>query len=246
MRITAIIATAGEEALSVFPVANCSIEEMCTNGAFDESKARKALSSPGITWSSNDCRPVIAFAAELMKQQHSVLANMSVKHHENMTLSNAVLDNPKDKCQRNYLKGRYAFVRVDINWLSQSNTTKVTLSYDNPKDVVGTCIDFAHDYAVMTARILLYLYRELNGKNSDYNIILAAGKNCEGLYHEAAWMDARDDEKKRIAEINKDRETCSRRINNCYCSPIRPECPCYRRGKCEKVSLDEKWKEFQV
>lgn len=165
MRITAKIATAGVAGLSRFPVANYTIEE-CTSpdGRLDPAKTRRALDVEQVQIGSKDDLRVLAFTLEYLTQQRSVVEKMA----ENMNrdgVAASVTDEkgvrteattPGDRrCERNMKRDRVVYVRTDVTGCADS--IHVKLSVMNPRVVVGNAEPFAREYAIMCARILIYL-----------------------------------------------------------------------------------------
>lgn len=244
MRITSRIATAGEAGLSRFPVAKCTMDEMCNKkGSIDEAKARKALDGEGITWAKDDDILVIAVAAEFLSQQRSVIEGMAKDSKEMNASLKSERDpfSPKDPCERRMAKGRFAFVRVDITRQTSKNACRVKLGYANPRNVVGETENFAHDFAVMQARILVYIATEM--ANVGTKIILEEGDNAKGIFREAEWRNRKEQVVKSLETMNEKRETCPNRKVN-LCSPIKPKCGCYHCGRCEKAILGAEWEEY--
>ena len=245
MRITSRITTAGEAGLSRFPVAACSIEEMCNEkGELDESKARKALNVEGITHSKDDDILVYALAAEFLKQLCRVVEGM-VKTTQNDAAATLIPDNSTitsdDRCEKRMLKGRYAFVRVDISRLPSKNACKIRLGYANPRNVIGETENFARDFAVVQARILVYIATEM--ADTGTKIILVEGDNCRGVFREAEWLNRKEQVVKSARAMNEKRETCPNRKGS-LCSPINVKCGCYHDGRCAKAILGAEWEKY--
>lgn len=231
MRIVAKIATAGTAALSRFPLPNAEIEDCLTaDGRLDEAKARKALDVDQIQIASTDDRRVVAFAMEYLKQTRAVVEHLAASLGPGE--ASAVPDTPHERgyrteaategdrrCDRNMRKGRFAFVRTDI--YPAANGLRVRLTVQNPRAVVGNAENFAHEYAVMCARILRYLRENI----TTATISLVEGEGAAGVYDEAAELDRRCD-------LQRVRRNCPNRTETGYCSPICPDCPLYKNGKC--------------
>lgn len=228
MRITAKIATSGIAGLSRFPVPNYTIDE-CTapDGRLDPVKTRRALDVEQVQIGSRDDLRVLAFTLEYLVQQRSVVERMA----ENMIRDGvpaSVSDEkgvrtfaatPGDRrCERNMKKDRVAYVRTDITGCTDG--IHVRLSVMNPRIVVGDAERFARDYAIMCARILIYLREAI----TTAPIVLIEGEGASGVYADAEAMDRRDD----LAKL---RVSCDR-LHNGSCSPCKFDCPLYRNGKC--------------
>ena len=240
MRLTSRIATAGDAGLSRFPVTACTIEEMCNKkGEIDEAKARKALNGEGITQSKD----VYALAAEYLKQMRRVIETMAQNSSELKAEVKPDHDpfSSDSSCEKRMAKGRYAFVRVDINRLPSKNACKIRLGYANPRNVVGETENFARDFAVMQARILVYIATEM--ANVGTKIILEEGDNCRGIFREADWRNRKEQLVKSTRAMNEKRETCPNRKGD-LCSPINVKCGCYHDGRCEKAILGAEWEDY--
>jgi len=233
MRIVAKIATAGVAGLSRFPVANAEIDECLTpDGHLDESKARAALNCEQVQIASTDDRRVIAFGLEYLKQMESIVRHLAENINAQGETTAAVTDEkgcrteavtPGDRaCERRMKKGRFAFCRTDIT--SCADGIHVKLTVQNPREVVGHTESFAYEFAVMCARILIYLKAEI----TTTDIVLIEGEGASGVFADAAAMNRRDD-------LRKLRDGCPNRVNG-YCSPCKPDCPLYANGKCKEVS----------
>ena len=233
MRITSKIATAGVAGLSRFPVPNATIDEcLAPDGTLDEGKVRRALDIEQVQIASNDDRRVLAFAMEYLKQTRSVVehlaanlgpdeASASPDGQAGLGQYRTSAATPGDsRCERNMRKGHYAFVRTDITGCRDGIHVRLTVR--NPREVVGNAELFAHEFAVMCARILNYLKDEINTSQ----IVLLPGENCDNIFDEARQLD-------RDADLAKKRAACDR-LHNGYCSPACPTCPLYHQGKCQE------------
>jgi hypothetical protein len=231
MRITTKIATAGVAGLSRFPVPNATIEEcLAPDGSLDESKVRKALDIEQVQIASTDDRRVLAFAMEYLKQTRSVVEHLAKQLGPSEAAASpdgraalgqcrtSAATSGDSRCERNMRKGRYAFVRTDITGCLDG--IHVRLTVQNPREVVGNAELFAHEFAVMCARILNYLADEI----ANSQIILIPGENCDGIFAEARELDRRCD-------LRAKRDACPS-LRNGYCSPFNPSCPLYHNGKC--------------
>jgi hypothetical protein len=240
MRIIAKVSTAGIAGLSRFPVPNAEIEDCLTpDGRLDESKARAALNVDQVQFSSADDIRSIAFAFEYLKQTRSVVERLAARVNEDGDCEAVVEEVPHvpdvrtesstdsdRRCERNMAKGRFCYVRTDI--AARERGIVARLSVANPREVAGAAERFARDYALMCARILLYLRENI----STTPVILVEGDGAQGIFAEAAGMD-------RACDLAKLREKCPNRVNGCYCSPINPVCPLYANGKCKDPMKEE-------
>ena len=228
MRITAKIATAGVAGLSRFPVPNYTIDECASvDGRLDPAKTRRALDVEQVQIGSKDDNRVLAFTLEYLTQQRSVVEKMA----ENMNrdgVAASVTDEkgvrteaatPGDlRCERNMKRDRVAYVRTDVTGCADG--IHVKLSVMNPRVVVGNAEPFAREYAVMCARILVYLREAI----TTARIVLIEGEGAQGVYADAEAMNRRDD----LAKL---RASCDR-LHNGSCSPCKFDCPLYMNGKC--------------
>lgn len=228
MRITAKITTAGVAGLSRFPVPNASIDEcLGPDGRLDETKARRALAVDQVQTASTDTRRVFAFALEYLAQTRSVVEHMaSDLGPDGATVCpEGVHTAPASKrdraCERRMNRGSHAYCRTDVT--DCADGIHVRLSVQNPREVVGNAERFAYEYAVMCARILLYLRRSVGAAA----IVLIEGDGAKGVFADAAALDRR-------CALRDMRDVCGSRVNGCYCSPIRPDCPLYENGRCKE------------
>ena len=229
MRIVAKIATAGVAGLSRFPVPNATIEECLTpDGRLDEYKARHALNCDQVQIGSKDDRRVIAFTMEYLKQMRSVVEHLAERvgpdaasvDDEKGFRTSAATKNDR-RCERNMKRGRHAFCRTDITGCADGIHARLTVQ--NPREAMGAAENFARDFAVMCARILIYLRENI----TTTHITLIEGDGASGVFADAAELDRR-------CALQRMRETCPNRVNGRYCSPIRPDCPLYQNGKCKE------------
>ena len=234
MRIVAKIATAGVSGLSRFPFPNASIDECLTpDGRLDEIKVRKALDCEQVQVASTDDLRVLAFAMEYLKQMASVVKHLADNLNRDGEVAAAVSDVDTSanyrtapatlgdrRCERNMNKGRFAFCRTDITGCADGIHAKLTIQ--NPRGVVGNAECFARDFAMMCARILLYLRENI----TTTRITLLEGEGASGIYAAAEDMNRRCD----LAKL---RASCAKCING-YCSPSTPDCPLYHNGKCKE------------
>ena len=230
MRITAKIATAGEAGLSRFPCPNAEIDEcLGPDGRMVESKVRRALDCEQVQVGSKDDLPTLAFSMEYLKQMRSVVENLARKLNENGGYEASVADDRgvrtegatdgDRRCERNMKKGRFAFFRTDVT--DCLDGIHVKLSVQNPRGVVGNAENFAREFAVMCARILLYLKGEITASQ----IVLIEGDGCRGVFAEAQ-------EQEDWWALAKRRAECPRLAKGRFCTPIDPSCPLYRNGEC--------------
>lgn len=230
MRITAKIATAGEAGLSRFPCPNAEIDEcLGPDGRMVEAKVRLALGCEQVQIGSKDGLPTLAFTMEYLKQMRSVVESLARKINENGGFEAGVIDEKgvrtegstdgDRRCERNMKKGRFAFFRTDVT--DCLDGLHVKLSVQNPRAVVGNAENFAREFAVMCARILLYLQGEITSTP----IVLIEGDGCQGVFSEAG-------EQERIGALVRRRAECPRLAKGRFCTPIDPSCPLYRNGEC--------------
>ena len=229
MRIVAKIANSGSSCLSRFPVPDASVRECCNAaGRLDETKVRRALAVDQVQIGSKDDMPVLAFGLEYLSQQRAVVERLAHDLNASGDVAAAITDTrgvrtepatPGDRrCERNMNHGRVAYFRTDVT--SCRDGIHVKISVQNPRAVVGHTEAFARDYAVMCARILLYLRNSI----TTARIVLIEGDGADGIFAEARSLDRRDD----LAKL---RAACDR-LHNGHCSPINPDCPLYRCGRC--------------
>lgn len=228
MRITAKIATAGVAGLSRFPVPNYTIDECASvDGRLDPAKTRRALDVEQVQIGSRDDNRVLAFALEYLTQQRSVVEKMAENLNRDGVAASVTDEKgvrteaatPGDlRCERNMKRDRVAYVRTDITGCADG--IHVKLSVMNPRVVVGNAEPFAREYALICARILIYLREAITATR----IVLIEGEGAYGVYSDAEAMNRRDD----LAKL---RASCDR-LHNGNCSPCKFDCPLYRNGKC--------------
>ena len=241
MRITALIATAGVAGLSRFPCLKASITDcLAPDGTLDEAKMRRALDCELVQFSSKDTRRTLAFSLEYLKQMESVVVRLAQKLnaggelHASVETIDAHAPKAPDKgvrtepqtpgdrsCERRMKRGYNAFCRTDVTDCADGIHVKLTVQ--NPRGVVGHTEHFAREYAVMCARILLYLRANI----TTTNIVLIEGEGAQGVYAEAAELD-------RNSDLAEKRALCRNRTTTGYCSPICPDCPLYEKGRCKE------------
>ena len=228
MRITAKISAAGASSLHRFPVAQYSIDECKSEGrGLDLSKVRKALDVDGVQMGSRDDMPVLAFGLEYLFQQQSVVEHLAEKMNRQGDCEAGVREagirteaaTPGDRrCERRMNKDLVAYVRTDIT--SCADGIHVKLSVMNPREVVGNAIVYAREFAVMCARILIYLREAI----ITAPIVLLEGEGASGIFADADAMNRRDD-------FEKKRKSCPSHRNG-FCSPSNPTCPYFSSGRC--------------
>lgn len=234
MRIVAKIATAGVAGLSRFPVSKYTIDECLVNGRLDPIKTRQALNVEQVQIGSRDDFPVLAFTLEYLTQQRSVVERMAENiNHSGETVATVTEDKGirteaatlgDGKCERNMRRNRVAYVRTDIS--NCTDGLHVKLSVLNPKEVVGHTEKFAREYALICARIFLYLRDNIKTTK----ITLIEGEGVSGLYAEAELMNKQQD-------LSSLRKSCNR-LHNGNCSPCKFDCPLYHNGKCRDPFQD--------
>lgn len=224
MRLTTKIATSGVSGLSRFPTPRATFDEcLGPDGRLDMTKARVALDCEQIQVGSNDDLKCLAFTFEYLRQMRSVANHLDPDNAstKEVPLANAPRQSGETRCERNMRKGRYAYCRTDIT--SCQDGIHVKLSVQNPKEVVGVTENFARMFAIMCARILLYLKDNI----STTTLHLIEGEGAKAIYEEAF----AEEEKCALA---RKRKSCRRLKNGCYCSPIDVSCPLYCNGKCKE------------
>lgn len=246
MRITAKIATAGKAGLSRFPVANRTIDEcLDEHGRLDIAKALDALNCDQITHSSTDDLRVYAFTLEYLHQQRNVVERMSATlgsdarcvNERNQTSPHTECKTAADRsCEKKMMRDRIAYVRTDV--YAKDGYILVRIDVQNPKGIVGSVDEFAHDYAVLCARCALYIANSVKGKHGREAVRVVAGDGCPNLIEEAMEMERLEDERRANEADKAKRDACPHRIHSGgidYCSPICPNCKFYEKGKCKEI-----------
>ena len=232
MRITAKIATAGASGLSRFPSLRASISDcLAPDGSLDTAKMRRALDCDQVQFSSKDTRRTLAFAMEYLTQTESVVRRLAQTVNAGGEC-NATVEDARGNyrteaktagdrsCERRMNRGYHAYCRTDITDCADGIHAKLTVQ--NPRDVVGHTESFARQYAVMCARILIYLKENI----TTTAIVLVEGDGAQGVFDEAREMN-------RCCDLDKKRGGCPH-LHNGHCSPIVPDCPLYENGKCKE------------
>lgn len=215
MRIVAKIATAGGAGLSRFPCLPCKVEELTgPDGRISDSRLRAALVMDQVTIGGKDELPELVFGAEYMGQVKNAIIKLSEKVNEDGECSSAVEDCDGDgssdgsdhRCERNMKRGRFVYCRTDITGCQDGIHAKLTVK--NPRGVVGSAELFAYEYAVMCARILLYIKSQIHTTG----VVLLEGEGCAGVIEAAKRSDAESEAARKAEVLKIKRANCTNRI----------------------------------
>lgn len=243
MRLTAKTVPAGETFMTRFPEFTQSIEEVSSDGKFDEAKARQALKGwqeAGFLMWGDDPKGVIAFAVEFLHQLATVTraidGDLSTDAHTKPT------DEADKRLERRMARGRHAYTRFDIT--GRAGEILVRVSCANPKEIPGTAMASARRFAVFACRILNHITRQITEQNQQVRIRLEGVGDLADVFAEADWIESRMRERDAVDAANAERVKCARRLGE-YCSPSDPACRCYCGGKCVEAKLGEEWESFR-
>lgn len=224
MRIKLKVSGSGAGALTRFPYIPHDNAELCTGGKLDFAKTSAALGRDAeqIQPSGKDDLPTVALAVEFLRQLNAAARHLTEDAKRDLrTDCETIADRQHE---RKMERGQYCFVRIDIS--PRRDATRVRISVGNPREVKGQAPARAYDMAVMCARVMQYLKRELDAHGC-ISVALEGGEGAERVFDDAAAMGVYD-------ELMTRRENCPRRQNGIYCSPSDFSCPNYINGKCRK------------
>lgn len=141
------------------------------------------------------------------------------------------------RLERRMSRDQVAFCRVDVN--NVSSGVKFVVGYGNPKKkIIGNCETGAHECAIYLTRILLNMAESVNALSREKNAglrVTVEGRDPD-LIPEARRREIEGQERDKRRAANETRRTCANRMG-AYCSPSRPDCPCYRDGRCEELEV---------
>ena len=141
------------------------------------------------------------------------------------------------RLERRMNRDQVAFCRIDV--YSVSSGVKFVVGYGNPKKkIIGNCETGAHECAIYLTRILLNMAESVNALSREKNAglrVTVEGRDPE-LITEAIWREIEGQERDKRRAANEARMTCANRMGG-FCSPSRPDCPCYRDGKCIELEV---------
>lgn len=221
MRITAYITVSGGRTLTrlLFP-GIAELKDVSPDGTFDEIRARKALADiPGIMPSSDDCRPVYAFALQAIEYAHNVMSQLAERPG-----NSSQADGKRDEqCERRMKLGKCAFSRIDIKACRSVGRLRVRVSGENPHGYVGEVDNQVRETCVFWAYVALMIKR--NSGEGGKVIEIVEGDGAEGCVAAA--------EKKMVENALWHKgEKCDRRRAG-YCSPADPTCGNFDCGRCK-------------
>lgn len=238
MRITVKVGGAGKNGVSRIPYLDIKSinEDLCTDGHFDPSKFRALVKDiPGIQLASDDCTRVLAFAAELINQSSRACHRLIAGRRDKEDTMNA---HDKSECPddrhavRNLDKGRCVFVRIDIGYSYVTETLKLRIDVQNPRNVVGVAENIARDYALIVARVANNMHDQLAESHGGlWRCEMIGGSGFPDIFDEARKIDA----DLALRTKNEERLFCERRTSSGYCSPCKFDCPHCKGGKCVEL-----------
>jgi hypothetical protein len=243
MRITVKTVPAGAKFLSRFAQFTGSIEDLSTDGHFDEMKFRAMLKdwqdAGYVLWGSDDRGAVCAFAAEFLRQltlvTEAVEADDTTDAH---TAANSAADR---RLVARADRGRCAFTRFDIT--SRRDDLLVRVSCGNPLDIPGSALESARRFAGYACRTIRHIQREVHAAKS-CKITLQGVGDLADIFDEADWADRRMAERDAVDAANAKRMMCACRLGE-YCSPSDPRCRCYRDGRCVEAVLPKEFERWE-
>lgn len=225
MRITTRLATAGESGFLSMPAMRHPAEFYAKDGRIDQALAREDLANtPGVQIASDDRGDTISFAVELLDRMRRCMHGL-MSHNSDVKYASPKEGEKKTSAQRKFDRGRVTFVRVDIRRSANPSGFRVKLSATNPKEVVGRSEEFARIYAQAFADNIVAIADALSEEQPGIAVVTQEGEGCEGVFAAAR---KRND---RVA-ANMRHENCPNRVNG-YCSPCKPDCELYCKGKCQ-------------
>lgn len=232
MTFTFHLAAAGESADSRIPRTHGSLDDCFdTDGRPLLAKLVNALSVGQINIGSDDSPNCLVMGATVLEEFHKQTAKIegvTSKPMPNVAPPLASLHGAEKKLY----KGAVAFVRVRVNDRANGNV-RLSVVWENPREVVGSAPEFAHDVAVYLVQIADAVAAEYRANGSTCNLVVEDHPKCVGLVAEARADKARRDLRRR-------RETCKHRVRGwCVASadgePPDFKCGCYECGKCKEI-----------
>lgn len=147
-------------------------------------------------------------------------------------------DSPQDRrLERRMNRDQVAFCRIDVK--NVSTGVKIVIGFGNPKaKVIGNCESGARECAVYIARIALNMAESVNALSREKNAglrVTVEGRDPD-LIADARRREIEGRERDKRRAANEARMKCANRMGG-FCSPSRPDCPCYRDGKCIELEV---------
>lgn len=227
MRITLKITSAGDCWSFNVPridLAKCYPKDADGAEQFDEAEFRRQVKDhKAVQFSSEDRGPVCAFAAMLLSSLGEWLG-------ENSMGESAERDRAVKSISRRSRRGAFMFVRVDLkNEIvehegNMKRTVAVDIRYSDNGVVASDRYD--HECALLVAEFCSTFSKRFV-ENGDPPLVMKKTIAMSDLILE---LKARRRERE-IEEANKSRLWCERHKLG-FCSPIKPSCPHYCKGKC--------------
>jgi len=199
---------------------------------FHERKFGRQMFMTGSGDTFNTYSMTVEFLRQLAAVTHWIENRPGAKAHVSSDGS------PQDRrLERRMSRDQVAFCRIDVRDVSTG--VKFVVGYGNPLGkVIGNCENGAREFAIYATRIILNMADEVNAQSREKNAglrVTVEGRDPDLIADaQRREEEGRARDKRRAA--NAARRTCDNR-HGAYCSPSRPDCPCYHNGKC--VELDE-------
>ena len=219
MRITIRIAAGANRSLTRLPLPAVPISRcLDANGKIDATKAALAFR----VTDAAEYNPFVAASSDTVRVYFAALVFLDVlKNAYDEATRNAAIDchataqsASERKLESKLDSGRTILVRSDIRQRADGSL-KVKVTIGNTKNLVGQCCDEARIFAIVSTQLWLRI-----------------GEIHPWLSVEAD-TDILDEAKRKnfAADFRAEHAACPNRVNG-YCSPIMPDCPCYRGGRC--------------
>lgn len=221
MRLTFKVSTAGAGGFMDMPLLpRDGAAYSDGKGGLREDEVRRDLSrSSGVQFSSGDGPCVLAFVTEFLDRTKMSFARLMEQNPDFTRKEEGEASTPSERRMK---RGKFAGVRVDVSF-SYLTGYRVALAISNPHDAVGDTDTFARILAQTFADTITAIRDDLTDVPSGM-FHFVEGKGCAGVFTAAQRRLAAD-------EANARREKCRNRVGD-FCSPINPDCDCYRNGKC--------------
>lgn len=216
---------AGERWMARFPAAETAPQDMAdADGKISEDMLRAYFRQGDgefVTMSSRDDKGVLCAAYEFCWQLSCCIRHMEESgEHDCRTHAESNIDRSLERKMR---RDRISYCRMDFDRIG--GAVRVRISCANPKDVVGPALRSARTFAVDAVRIMAHIADEISRNTDGQARIVVEERDDEesrGIVDEA-----------REKDLRQVREECARRCSG-HCSPIKPDCPFYRMGRCEE------------
>lgn len=199
---------------------------------YSRAKLMQSLGNDLVTIGSDDSTNCIVVGATILQEFHYNMEKIDGVNGKNYN-TNANVSELRG-AERKLYKGRVAYVRVRVTDMADGNL-KCRVSYANPKNVVGSSEQFAHDIAIYVLQICMAVANEYANNGSTVRLIIADHDDCPGLVKEAV----EDNERRKLIAKRK----CCSHFKGGYCvadhegNPPEFDCPLFRNGSCMEASV---------